>query len=47
VFVVGSADNLIKPYLTGRGSDLPFILVLLGVLGGALAFGIIGILAFR
>jgi predicted PurR-regulated permease PerM len=43
VLVVGTADNLIKPYLIGRGSDLPFILVLLGVLGGAIAFGIIGI----
>jgi predicted PurR-regulated permease PerM len=43
VFVVGTADNIIKPYLIGRGSDLPFILVLLGVLGGAMAFGVIGI----
>jgi predicted PurR-regulated permease PerM len=43
LLVVGAADNIIKPYLIGRGSDLPFILVLLGVLGGALAFGVIGI----
>jgi predicted PurR-regulated permease PerM len=43
VLVVGTADNVIKPYLIGRGSDLPFILVLLGVLGGALAFGVIGL----
>jgi len=43
LFVVGTADNVIKPYLIGRGSDLPFILVLLGVLGGAIAFGVIGI----
>ena len=43
LLVVGGADNVIKPYLIGRGSDLPFILVLLGVLGGAMAFGIIGI----
>jgi predicted PurR-regulated permease PerM len=43
LLVVGGADNVIKPYLIGRGSDLPFILVLLGVLGGALAFGVIGI----
>ena len=43
ILVVGSADNIIKPYLIGRGSDLPFILVLLGVLGGAFAFGVIGI----
>jgi predicted PurR-regulated permease PerM len=43
LLVVGGADNVIKPYLIGRGSDLPFILVLLGVLGGAFAFGVIGI----
>jgi predicted PurR-regulated permease PerM len=43
LLVVGTADNVIKPYLIGRGSDLPFILVLLGVLGGAFAFGVIGI----
>jgi len=41
--VVGTADNIIKPLLIGRGSGLPFILVLLGVLGGAFAFGVIGI----
>jgi predicted PurR-regulated permease PerM len=43
LLVVGTADNVIKPYLIGRGSDLPFILILLGVLGGAFAFGVIGI----
>jgi predicted PurR-regulated permease PerM len=43
LLVVGTADNVIKSYLIGRGSDLPFILVLLGVLGGATAFGVIGI----
>jgi predicted PurR-regulated permease PerM len=43
LLVVGTADNVIKPYLIGRGSDLPFTLVLLGVLGGAFAFGVIGI----
>lgn len=42
-FVVSSVDNLLKPYLISQGSNLPFILVLLGVLGGALAFGFIGI----
>ena len=41
--VVSSIDNIIKPYLISQGSDLPFVLVLLGVLGGAIAFGLIGI----
>src|SRR5262249_18421264 len=43
LLVVGTAYNFIKPYLIGHGSDLPFIIVLLGVLGGAIAFGVIGI----
>ena len=41
--VVSSVDNIIKPMLISRGSDLPFIVVLLGVLGGAIAFGLIGV----
>ena len=42
-FVISGIDNIIKPYLISRGSRLPFILTLLGVLGGALAFGFIGV----
>jgi predicted PurR-regulated permease PerM len=42
-FVISGIDNIIKPYLISRGARLPFILTLLGVLGGALAFGIIGV----
>jgi predicted PurR-regulated permease PerM len=41
--VVSTVDNVIKPYLISRGANLPFILVLLGVLGGVLAFGFIGV----
>jgi predicted PurR-regulated permease PerM len=41
--VVSTVDNVIKPLIISRGSDLPFVLVLLGVLGGAVAFGFIGI----
>ena len=43
VLVVGSADNVIKPLLIGKGSSLPFILIFFGVLGGALAFGMLGV----
>lgn len=43
VFVVGMADNVIKPLLIGKGTDLPFILILLGVLGGAMSFGLLGV----
>jgi predicted PurR-regulated permease PerM len=41
--VVSSADNIIKPYFISRGSDLPFVLVFLGALGGVIAFGFLGI----
>jgi predicted PurR-regulated permease PerM len=40
---VGSVDNFIKPWLISRGSTTPFLLILFGVLGGAMAFGFIGV----
>lgn len=43
LLVIGSADNVIKPLLISKGSDMPFILVMLGALGGALAFGFMGV----
>ena len=42
VFISGS-DNVIRPYFIARGARLPFLLTLLGVLGGAIAFGLLGI----
>ncbi len=41
--VVGGAENIVKPYFISQGSDLPIILIFLGILGGALAFGLLGI----
>ena len=41
--VVSSVDNVVKPWLISQGSDLPFILIFFGVLGGALLFGFIGV----
>lgn len=41
--VVSTIDNVIKPLIISRGNDLPFVLVLLGVLGGVVAFGFIGV----
>jgi predicted PurR-regulated permease PerM len=43
IFIVGGADNIIRPYFISRGSDLPFVLVFLGVLGGTIAFGFLGL----
>ncbi len=40
---VGSIDNFLKPWLISRGSPSPFLLILFGVLGGAIAFGFIGV----
>jgi predicted PurR-regulated permease PerM len=42
-FVVSGIDNVVKPLLISRGASLPFVLVLLGVLGGIVAFGFVGI----
>jgi Predicted permease len=36
-------DNVIRPILIRRGADLPLLLILAGVIGGLMAFGLIGI----
>jgi predicted PurR-regulated permease PerM len=36
-------DNFLRPFLIKRGADLPLLLILLGVIGGLLAFGLIGL----
>jgi predicted PurR-regulated permease PerM len=41
--ITGSLDNFLRPILIKKGADLPLLLVFLGVLGGLLAFGIIGL----
>ena len=43
VFLISSVDNVVKPMLISRGSNLPFLLVMFGVMGGVLAFGFVGI----
>jgi predicted PurR-regulated permease PerM len=40
---VANVDNVVKPYLISQGSEMPFILVFFGVIGGALTFGFIGV----
>lgn len=40
---ITGADSLIRPWFISRGAQLPFLLTVLGVLGGALAFGLLGI----
>lgn len=40
---VASIDNVIKPWLISQGSDMPFLLIFFGVIGGIAVFGFIGI----
>ncbi len=42
-FLISGVDNVVKPLLISRSSNLPFALVLFGVMGGVLAFGFVGI----
>jgi predicted PurR-regulated permease PerM len=41
--VVGPIDNVLRPILIRRGADLPMLLIFAGVIGGLIAFGIIGL----
>lgn len=41
--VVGGVDNIIRPLLIKRGMSMPMTLVFLGVIGGLLAYGLIGV----
>jgi predicted PurR-regulated permease PerM len=41
--VVGGVDNIIRPMLITRGMKMPLTLVFLGVIGGLLAYGLIGV----
>jgi len=40
---VGTIDNFIRPFLIKRGADLPLLLIFSGVIGGLIAFGVIGL----
>jgi len=41
--VIGTMDNFLRPILIKRGADLPLLLILAGVIGGLIAFGLVGI----
>jgi predicted PurR-regulated permease PerM len=41
--VIGNIDSVIRPILISRGAKIPFLVVLLGVLGGLASGGIIGL----
>jgi predicted PurR-regulated permease PerM len=41
--VVGSLDNVLRPYLIKKGADLPLLLIFAGVIGGMITLGLVGI----
>jgi predicted PurR-regulated permease PerM len=41
--VAGTLDNVVRPFLIRRGADLPLLLIFSGVIGGLVAFGVIGL----
>jgi predicted PurR-regulated permease PerM len=43
-FVVGSLDNLLRPKLVGRDTQMHELMILFGTLGGIFMFGMVGII---
>jgi predicted PurR-regulated permease PerM len=41
--IVGILDNILKPLLMARGLTTPTLVILVGVIGGTLAHGIVGL----
>ncbi|MCT6876535.1 AI-2E family transporter, partial [Frischella perrara] len=41
--ILTTLDSVMRAYLIKKGADLPFLLILFGVIGGILAFGIMGL----
>jgi predicted PurR-regulated permease PerM len=41
--VIGNIDNVIRPMFISRGANVPFLVILLGILGGLATGGIIGL----
>jgi predicted PurR-regulated permease PerM len=41
--IVGVIDNILKPLVMGRGLTTPTLVIFVGVIGGALAHGIVGL----
>jgi predicted PurR-regulated permease PerM len=41
--LVSLSDAVLKPMLLGRGIEIPMLVILIGAIGGAIAFGIIGL----
>jgi predicted PurR-regulated permease PerM len=44
VAVVGTVDNVLRPYLVGRDTQMSDLLIMLATLGGLFLFGAVGII---
>ena len=40
---IGALDNVLRPILIRRGVQLPMLLIIAGVIGGLLGFGVMGL----
>lgn len=43
IILISGADHVIRPFFISRGAQLPYLLTLIGVIGGVLEFGGLGI----
>ena len=41
--LAGTIDNFIKPVLIKKGADMPLVMIFAGVIGGLIAFGVVGL----
>jgi predicted PurR-regulated permease PerM len=41
--IAGLSDNVLKPLMLGRGLEVPMPVILIGVIGGMLADGLLGL----
>jgi predicted PurR-regulated permease PerM len=41
--IMGWTDHIVRPFLISREAEIPFLLVMFGVLGGLAAFGLVGL----
>jgi len=42
--IAGTLDNVVRPVLIRKGADLPLLLIFAGVIGGLIAFGLVGLI---
>ena len=43
VLIVSSSDNVIRPLVISGATQIPFLLIMFGVLGGIASFGLVGL----